>query len=256
MPLCTLLQPISTLLTHLFVRFLCKHLEVLSTHEYIMQSSLGSTEHKLLGGYDMPFCWNIQMVSVHFSLSVCLSTVYCSICHSFLHISFYCSIEKSPSMAFCPLVFHLMCVPAKWICVRLHFFQSSRLLLNGSLFKLAILAVQLNTLSTHFSIFSPQLRDTKSTDQNTTLLHFLAEKCEEKHPEILKFPDELEHVESASKGKELLLVVVVVFDTLNVNYDLFLSHSCGSINSQVEHNIIVLNNNYALFVWIHLHLLS
>ncbi|XP_058653332.1 protein diaphanous homolog 2 isoform X5 [Onychostoma macrolepis] len=47
--------------------------------------------------------------------------------------------------------------------------------------------------------FLCKLRDTKSTDQNTTLLHFLAEKCEEKHPEVLKFPDELEHVESASK---------------------------------------------------------
>lgn len=86
-----------------------------------------------------------------------------------------------------------------------------------------LLTVQLNTLSTHFSIFSLQLRDTKSTDQNTTLLHFLAEKCEEKYPEILKFPDELEHVESASKGKELL-VVVVVFDILNVNYDFFLQY--------------------------------
>lgn len=47
--------------------------------------------------------------------------------------------------------------------------------------------------------FLCKLRDTKSTDQNTTLLHFLAEKCEEKYPEILKFPDEVEHVESASK---------------------------------------------------------
>ncbi|XP_026110808.1 protein diaphanous homolog 2-like [Carassius auratus] len=50
--------------------------------------------------------------------------------------------------------------------------------------------------------FLCKLRDTKSTDQNTTLLHFLAEKCEEKYPEILKFPDELEHVECASKGGE------------------------------------------------------
>ncbi|XP_051514940.1 protein diaphanous homolog 2-like isoform X4 [Myxocyprinus asiaticus] len=47
--------------------------------------------------------------------------------------------------------------------------------------------------------FLCKLRDTKSTDQNMTLLHFLAEKCEEKYPEILKFPDELQHVESASK---------------------------------------------------------
>ncbi|KAF5890853.1 protein diaphanous 2 isoform X1, partial [Clarias magur] len=47
--------------------------------------------------------------------------------------------------------------------------------------------------------FLCKLQDTKSTDQNTTLMHFLAEKCEEMHPEMLKFPDELEHVENASK---------------------------------------------------------
>ncbi|XP_069026633.1 protein diaphanous homolog 2 isoform X5 [Embiotoca jacksoni] len=47
--------------------------------------------------------------------------------------------------------------------------------------------------------FLCKLRDTKSISQNTTLLHFLAEKCEENHPEILRFPDELEHVDSASK---------------------------------------------------------
>lgn len=47
--------------------------------------------------------------------------------------------------------------------------------------------------------FLCKLRDTKSIDHNMTLLHFLAETCEEKHPEILKFPEELEHVESASK---------------------------------------------------------
>ncbi|XP_048032520.1 protein diaphanous homolog 2 isoform X6 [Megalobrama amblycephala] len=53
--------------------------------------------------------------------------------------------------------------------------------------------------------FLCKLRDTKSTDQNTTLLHFLAEKCEEKYPGILKFPDELEHVESASKVSAQIL---------------------------------------------------
>ncbi|XP_077103998.1 protein diaphanous homolog 2 isoform X7 [Siphateles boraxobius] len=53
--------------------------------------------------------------------------------------------------------------------------------------------------------FLCKLRDTKSTDQNTTLLHFLAEKCEEKYAEILKFPDELEHVESASKVSAQIL---------------------------------------------------
>ncbi|KAM8908098.1 protein diaphanous homolog 2 isoform 4-T6 [Spinachia spinachia] len=47
--------------------------------------------------------------------------------------------------------------------------------------------------------FLCKLRDTKSIGQKTTLLHFLAEKCEESHQEILRFPDELEHVDSASK---------------------------------------------------------
>ncbi|XP_028315109.1 protein diaphanous homolog 2 isoform X3 [Gouania willdenowi] len=47
--------------------------------------------------------------------------------------------------------------------------------------------------------FLCKLRDTKSNSQKTTLLHFLAEKCEESHSEILNFPDELEHVEDASK---------------------------------------------------------
>ncbi|KAG7224782.1 hypothetical protein INR49_013495 [Caranx melampygus] len=47
--------------------------------------------------------------------------------------------------------------------------------------------------------FLCKLRDTKSISQNTTLLHFLADKCEENYPEILRFPDELEHVDNASK---------------------------------------------------------
>ncbi|XP_044062188.1 protein diaphanous homolog 2 [Siniperca chuatsi] len=47
--------------------------------------------------------------------------------------------------------------------------------------------------------FLCKLRDTKSISQNTTLLHFLAEKCEENHQAILRFPDELDHVDSASK---------------------------------------------------------
>ncbi|XP_040600298.1 protein diaphanous homolog 2 isoform X3 [Mesocricetus auratus] len=57
-----------------------------------------------------------------------------------------------------------------------------------------------NAQSLGFKInFLCKIRDTKSADQKTTLLHFLAEICEEKHRDILKFPDELEHVESASK---------------------------------------------------------
>ncbi|KAG7519020.1 hypothetical protein JOB18_049798 [Solea senegalensis] len=47
--------------------------------------------------------------------------------------------------------------------------------------------------------FLVKLRDTKSISHSTTLLHFLAEKCEECYPTMLSFPDELEHVEDASK---------------------------------------------------------
>ncbi|KAJ7338062.1 hypothetical protein JRQ81_010594 [Phrynocephalus forsythii] len=45
--------------------------------------------------------------------------------------------------------------------------------------------------------FLCKLRDTKSVDQKMTLLHFLAETCEVQYPEVLKFPDELIHVEKA-----------------------------------------------------------
>lgn len=44
-----------------------------------------------------------------------------------------------------------------------------------------------------------RLRDTKSADQKQTLLHFLAETCQEQHPEVMTFTEELIHVEKASK---------------------------------------------------------
>ncbi|XP_069896199.1 protein diaphanous homolog 2 isoform X1 [Dipodomys merriami] len=63
-----------------------------------------------------------------------------------------------------------------------------------------------NAQSLGFKInFLCKIRDTKSSDQKTTLLHFLAELCEEKYRDILKFPDELEHVESASKVSAQIL---------------------------------------------------
>lgn len=46
-----------------------------------------------------------------------------------------------------------------------------------------------------------QLRDTKSADLKQTLLHFLADVCQEQYPEVMSFPDELMHVEKASRGK-------------------------------------------------------
>ncbi|XP_042593653.1 LOW QUALITY PROTEIN: protein diaphanous homolog 1-like [Cyprinus carpio] len=43
------------------------------------------------------------------------------------------------------------------------------------------------------------LRDTKSADQKQTLLHFLAEICQEHYPEVMTFSEELIHVEKASR---------------------------------------------------------
>lgn len=44
------------------------------------------------------------------------------------------------------------------------------------------------------------MKDTKSADQASTLLHFLAEVCEEKFPDVLRFVDDLQHVDRASRG--------------------------------------------------------
>ncbi|XP_076854558.1 protein diaphanous homolog 1-like [Brachyhypopomus gauderio] len=44
-----------------------------------------------------------------------------------------------------------------------------------------------------------KLRDTKSADQKQTLLHFLADLCQEKHPEVMHFTDELIHLQKASR---------------------------------------------------------
>uniref|UniRef100_A0A8C2WUN1 Mitochondrial fission regulator n=1 Tax=Cyclopterus lumpus TaxID=8103 RepID=A0A8C2WUN1_CYCLU len=45
-----------------------------------------------------------------------------------------------------------------------------------------------------------KLKDTKSADQKTTLLHFLAEVCEEEFPDVIKFVGDLEHVDRSSRG--------------------------------------------------------
>ena len=41
---------------------------------------------------------------------------------------------------------------------------------------------------------------TRSADQKTTLLHFLANTVEQRHPELMDFPKELRNVEPASRG--------------------------------------------------------
>ncbi|XP_074061618.1 protein diaphanous homolog 2 isoform X2 [Macrotis lagotis] len=82
-----------------------------------------------------------------------------------------------------------------------------------------------NAQSLGFNInFLCKIRDTKSSDQKTTLLHFLAEICEEKYRDILKFPDELEHVESASK---------VSAQTLKSNLDA-MEHQIARLESDIK----------------------
>ncbi|XP_056294927.1 protein diaphanous homolog 1 [Pseudoliparis swirei] len=56
-----------------------------------------------------------------------------------------------------------------------------------------------------------KLRDTKSADLKQTLLHFLADVCQEQYPEVMSFVDELIHVEKASR---------VSAETLQKNLDM------------------------------------
>ncbi|TKS72362.1 Protein diaphanous -like protein 3 [Collichthys lucidus] len=44
-----------------------------------------------------------------------------------------------------------------------------------------------------------KLRDTKTADLKQTLLHFLADVCQEQYPDVMGFTDELIHVEKASR---------------------------------------------------------
>ncbi|XP_040904838.1 protein diaphanous homolog 1-like isoform X2 [Toxotes jaculatrix] len=44
-----------------------------------------------------------------------------------------------------------------------------------------------------------KLRDTKSADLKQTLLHFLADVCQEQYPDVMSFTDDLIHVEKASR---------------------------------------------------------
>uniref|UniRef100_A0A8B9C2E2 Diaphanous related formin 3 n=1 Tax=Anser brachyrhynchus TaxID=132585 RepID=A0A8B9C2E2_9AVES len=44
-----------------------------------------------------------------------------------------------------------------------------------------------------------KLKDTKSADQKTTLLHFLVEVCEESYQDVLNFIEDFQHLDKASK---------------------------------------------------------
>lgn len=56
------------------------------------------------------------------------------------------------------------------------------------------------TVFTFLFFFPAQLKDTKSADQKTTLLHFLVEVCEESYQDVLNFVEDFQHLDKASKG--------------------------------------------------------
>ena len=49
--------------------------------------------------------------------------------------------------------------------------------------------------------FPLQLSNTKAQDGKTTLLHFLANVVETKHPDVLYFAEEISHIDKASRGE-------------------------------------------------------
>ena len=57
-------------------------------------------------------------------------------------------------------------------------------------------------IRTFFFLFIPlQLSNTKTSDNKSTLLHFLVQSIESKCPEVLNIKDEIPSVSTAAKGK-------------------------------------------------------
>lgn len=54
---------------------------------------------------------------------------------------------------------------------------------------------------TGFSVHSPKLLDTKSTDRKQTLLHFIVSIIQEKYPEVRSFHAELHFLDKAALGE-------------------------------------------------------
>ena len=57
--------------------------------------------------------------------------------------------------------------------------------------------------------FLSKIGDTKSQDNKTTMIHYLAEFVSSKHPDLLPFADNFDHVEAASKLKPKAFVAEV-----------------------------------------------
>lgn len=63
-----------------------------------------------------------------------------------------------------------------------------------------------NAQSIGFDIsFLPKLQNTRAADGKTTLVHYLAQVVEEKHPDLLQFTEELSYVERASRVSDEVL---------------------------------------------------
>lgn len=73
----------------------------------------------------------------------------------------------------------------------------------------------------HFILFHLQLGNTKTQDNKSTLLHFLAETLEKKYPELLTFADELIHVEQAARGLFDSVYVIHFFDSTIFTFSLW-----------------------------------
>ena len=52
----------------------------------------------------------------------------------------------------------------------------------------------------YIHLYSPQLKNTKTQDNKSTLVHFLVNIIEEKYPDLVQFQDDFTYLEKASKG--------------------------------------------------------
>ena len=68
--------------------------------------------------------------------------------------------------------------------------------------------------------FLLQLSNTKAQDGKTTLLHFLANVVETKHPDVLYFAEEISHIDKASRGEAWVKVFRInpEFRTLRLTF--------------------------------------
>ncbi|KAK1891647.1 Protein diaphanous like 3, partial [Dissostichus eleginoides] len=79
-----------------------------------------------------------------------------------------------------------------------------------------------------------KLKDTKSADQTTTLLNFLAQVCEEEFPDVILFVEDLDHVDRSSR-------VMLYFHFLSCSYFFCPSSQTPSqytaVRCDLDHNI-------------------